>query len=958
MKNHFLKIKTTFLILILVYATGYAQNNVFEFQKESILRNYEGGYSKGKTDVSIPLGTMPTSRPALKIDIGLSYNTESVSNLYGTGDAGLGWNIDDGGGSVSRYLYYGLNDNMNVYQYSFLGRTGRFLIKRDSNTGDQRAIETYPSTNKILIQKESDSIFTSFKIIDENGFKYIFDKKNISYRYEYPWFFPNPNPHPGGGGGSPSAKKELYTSTFLLTKILDDKDRLLVDYEYMARSKTIETGKVIVQNRVKKINIHGVGTLTFNYNVTDGIYSLEDKVWLNTVSLKNKAGQFIKQYAFEYITAYTKKDLLYRILQKDNDGRILGKYDFNYHIPEEISYDMRMHDSYGYVNFFYPCQIDYDNFYNLEGVNPRQYKTDFLKSVTYPTGGRTEYDYEVNTVHIEPYAYSSMISDYHRSDFEVQKLAEVTANPQTPNIPFTINNPQNYSRFLVTTTYGEEIDSEFKTEIDPNLWFNYKISKAAIGNDTIPLKRYKYDAVRLCGKNQVREFDPGTTSNLFFRFMGNQPNGKAQIFGVKKISRNIRYAKGGRIKSIKTYENNTASPTSAIKFDYSQFSDPSKSSGVSYMDAPEYEYVSGHPYIIEGSDFKNQQEIIIYQNVKVIDSIKNTAIKYTYMLPEEIDALYGTINDEQLSIDLNHTLKKAGLVKKVDKFDSGNNLIEEISNQNTIEYITANWVQHLFNPFKYVWVKSVNTSTKLKVDNPGVLESQTQKFFEPTNNLLTKEVSTDFSGSVTEQNMFYPKDLNTQKLLDANLVSVPLKTEVKQDGVLISRAETKFDDPAHVFPTSQIVYNMETQAPQTQGSITVYDEMGNIWEAKSKEGTPVVTIWGYHKTQPIAVITGILYAQVINLPVVTAAIAASDADNDNPANEPALLQALNNLRNDPVLKKFQVTTSTYDPLIGITSKTSPSGFREISIYDAAGRLQKVTDINGKTLKEFKYNYKP
>ncbi|MFN1217163.1 hypothetical protein ACKW6Q_09275 [Chryseobacterium kwangjuense] len=952
-KKHFLKIKNLFFILILAYTAGNAQTNVFEFQKESILRNYEGGYSKGKTDVSIPLGGMPTSRSALKIDIGLSYDTESVSNLSGTGDAGHGWNLDDGAGSVSRYLYYGLNDNMNVYQYSFLGRAGRFLIKRDSNTGDQKAIETYPSTNKILIQKESDSIFTSFTIIDENGFKYIFDKKNISYRYEYPPV--SPNPHPGGGGGGiPDPKKEKFTSAFLLTKILDEKGRLLVDYEYMARSKTIETGKVIVQNRVKKINIHGVGTLNFSYNVTDGTYSLEDRVWLNSISLKNKAGQFIKQYAFEYTSGYTAKNLLYRIVQKDSAGTILGKYDFNYHIPEETSHDMSIYDIYGYANFFYPCRIDYDNFYSLGAVNPRQYKTDFLKSVTYPTGGRTEYEYEVNTVHIEPYAYSSLISDYNHSDFEVQKLAEVTANPQTPSIPFTINNPHNYSRFLVTTSYGEEIDSEFKTEIDPNLWFNYKISKSAMGNDTIPLKRYKYDAVRLCGKNEVREFDPGTNSNLFFRFMGNQPNGKAKIFGVKKMSRNIRYAKGGRIKSIKTYENNAASPASVVKFDYNTFSDPSKSSGYSYNDGGIWE----ENINLEAPGLKNLQEVVMYQNVKVTDSVKNISAKYTYMMPEEIDALYGTVNDEQVDIDLNHSLKKAGLMKKVEKFDSGNNLIEEISNQNNIEYITANWVQHVFNPFKYVWVKSVNTSTKLKVDNTGTLESQTQKFFESANNLMTKEVSTDFSGSVTEQNIFYPKDLNNQKLLDANLVGIPLKTEVKQEGVLTGRSETKFDDPTHIFPTSQVVYKMDTQTPQTQGNITVYDEMGNAWEVKSKDGIPVVTIWGYHKTQPIAVITGALYTDIINLQTVQAAITASDADNDNPANEPALILALNNLRNDTALKNFQIQTSTYDPLIGVTSSTSASGFRETSVYDAAGRLQKVMDMNGKTLKEFRYNYKP
>ncbi|MBL1222497.1 hypothetical protein JET18_16715 [Chryseobacterium sp. L7] len=945
MNNQFLRIKILFFILILVHIGGNAQTNVFEFQKESILRNYEGGYSKGKTDVSIPLGGMPTSRSALKIDIGLSYNTENVSRLYGNGDAGLGWNIDDGAGSVSRYLYFGLNDNMNVYQYSFLGRNGRFYIKYDKNSGSVEAVESYPSTNKILIQKQSDSIFTSFKIIDENGFKYIFDKKSVSYRYEYPYITANP----GHSGSNPDAEKELYTSAFLLTKILDEKDRLMVDYEYLVRSKSIETGKMIVQNRVKKINIHGVGTVSFNYNVTDGVYTLEDRVQLNTVLLKNKAGQLIKQYSFEYSSIDSERQNLYKIIQKDNSSNELGKYTFSYHNPEDgYSYDKLGFDLFGYPNAYGSCSFDYDYFFTKETIHPRMYKTNFLKTVTYPTGGKTEYDYEVNTV----YAPNSIHA-------EIEKIADINENPQILNNPFTINNPQNYSRFFVRTSYGDLIDPEFKTVPDPNLWFDYKIYKSAAVGDTLDRKMYQYDGINFCSKNLVREFNPGTTSNLFLRFMGNQPNKSAKIYGIKKAIRNFVYAKGGRIKSVKTFERDAVAPVSVIKFDYSQFSDASKTSGVSYMDAPEYDYVSGHPYIIEGSDFNYLQEVIMYQNVKVTDSIKNTSVKYTYLMPEEMDALYGNNFKGPLQMDLNHSLKKAGIVKKIEKFDSAGNLVEETNVANNFEYVPLNGMTNVvYGPLKYLWIKSVNTNSKLKVDNVGMLESQSQKFFESANNLMTKEVSTDFSGSVTEHSVFYPNDLNNQKLLTANLISIPLKTEIKQEGVLVARTETKFDNPAHVFPTSQVVYNMDTQAAQTQGDITVYDEMGNAWEAKSKDGIPVVTIWGYHKTQPIAVIIGALYADIINLQTVQAAIAASDADNDNPTNEPALMLALNNLRNDVALKNFQIKTMTYDPLIGVTSAISPSGFKEVNVYDAAGRLQKVMDSNGKTLKEFKYNYKP
>jgi YD repeat-containing protein len=52
-----------------------------------------------------------------------------------------------------------------------------------------------------------------------------------------------------------------------------------------------------------------------------------------------------------------------------------------------------------------------------------------------------------------------------------------------------------------------------------------------------------------------------------------------------------------------------------------------------------------------------------------------------------------------------------------------------------------------------------------------------------------------------------------------------------------------------------------------------------------------------------------------------------------------------------------ISTYAYDPLIGVTSITPPSGVREIYKYDSANRLQSVVDVNGKILKEYQYNYK-
>ena len=262
-----------------------------------------------------------------------------------------------------------------------------------------------------------------------------------------------------------------------------------------------------------------------------------------------------------------------------------------------------------------------------------------------------------------------------------------------------------------------------------------------------------------------------------------------------------------------------------------------------------------------------------------------------------------------------------------------------------------------------------NGNNKIKVskynynnsDYPTILTSKTDTF-----------VNEDNTSETTYQ---YAHEKGNQYLIDKNMIGIPLQTSVTQKqndndpGKTISKSEI-------LYPTSQADANARTsglalpvsvlgfdiQNPedaakaQTELTYDLYDNKGNILQYSVK-GKPVTVIWGYNQTQPIAKIEGAAYNQVSAY--VSAIIAASDADNTQGTDqsEQALIGALDILRNNTALSAYQITTYSYNPLIGVTSITPPSGIREIYKYDSANRLESVKDVNGNLLKEYQYRYK-
>lgn len=260
----------------------------------------------------------------------------------------------------------------------------------------------------------------------------------------------------------------------------------------------------------------------------------------------------------------------------------------------------------------------------------------------------------------------------------------------------------------------------------------------------------------------------------------------------------------------------------------------------------------------------------------------------------------------------------------------------------------------------YVFTNKIIKDSNKEYFNDTFINTDNTYYYDQNHNDLIKSLTKLPNETIIETSYNYAEEKANIKLINANMIGIPLETTVvkKQNaldsGKTISKTESKYENPNHLFPTSVLLYDFQNTA-STEITYDQYDSKGNLLQYTTKEGIVTSIIWGYNGTQPIAKIVGLSYNLVSGL--ATDIITASNNDASNPSTEDTLISAFEAFRNLQQLKETQISTYTYDPLIGVTSITPPSGIREIYKYDSANRLENIKDINGKLLKEFKYNYK-
>lgn len=248
-------------------------------------------------------------------------------------------------------------------------------------------------------------------------------------------------------------------------------------------------------------------------------------------------------------------------------------------------------------------------------------------------------------------------------------------------------------------------------------------------------------------------------------------------------------------------------------------------------------------------------------------------------------------------------------------------------------------------------------------------ETKTYTYVSDFSDFLRKIEKSD--GSITEKKYLFDGNyaLNTPKsnlqFLYNKIYAIDSDTKML-NGKVLEKYMVDYDNfliGSNTVPkVSEISKETINNSVNNTLKILSYNNKGKVMETLTNN-VHTTTIWGYNNSLPIAKVVGATNAET--LPYITDIVTASNADSANPINEGALITALDNFRATFPLSNVQITTYTYNPSIGITSITPPSGIREVYLYDSANRLKEIKqqekDTAGnliyKTVKEFKYNYK-
>lgn len=926
-------------------------------------------YQTGVPDISFPLGSL-TAAKDFTLNFGLAYNPNSYKVGALNGNIARNWQLYGSNFMITRSVVANpdeydsfITDWDDIYYYTVYGEQGSFkIVKTGVYPNDVYSIKKLtPSTLKIEFQMVPVAYswmprkIAYFHITDNHGYKYYFQDHDQNLVKIIGIDLNMITTHP--------------INKFYVNKIEAPSGKTVALFQNKLYVKNGTAGNIEEQQYLPETIITDYGRLKFEHLQDNDSWAFHDRYYFKSVSLSDNNDKLITKYDIEIehssfrffdIDLFQSLDpqtikvrLLKRIKKVDKDGNNLEitKFQYNNRPAPPPSWG-----SANIPNGVFTKEGDAFLLHNL------------LNTVTLPAGARIQYKFGIHTLKkvTTPIDYNTPYYINQIQSAEYPEILPFNYKVKTDSIAFDSHITKKYYLTNLQKSPSSRIYIKFfKDETYP--WSGNPENPSFGPGNPDPKLAYRvrgYTNVFPQGDPEIESFySPHgfavpSNGSAYLEITGSGGRGWFEIFEkfwtdppYYDLNENANSDTGVKIEEIK-YMNNLGQ-TKSLVFNYDLFNEAGVSSGIAVPD--------------------EQQEAILYKNIKVTESDKSGYTKYYYQTSWDFPH-YPHPNIANAVIWPNYNITKKGLLEKKEVYDSNNKVVTTLSNNYSlppvdlaklyeVKLVCATCKDIMGITYTHEALPEKITSTENSYDSSGnSISLISEKTFNQANNNVMKEKNTTVDGIVSETDYLYAAEKGNTKLIGKDMHSVPLEVIRKQNGIETGRIETKYDHAENYFPSSVKTVGINGVV-MNEVKHDIYDTMGNVLQTTSKAGSPTAFIYGYSSTLLIAKIEGATYQQVMSAFGLSASADSyktldiylkSNQDIDD-ASEEVLRQKQDEFRLKAVFKDYLITTYTYDPLVGIKSVTSPSGNKEYYYYDTANRLIRVEDINHNIIKENKYS---
>ncbi|WP_119792860.1 hypothetical protein [Flavobacterium anhuiense] len=884
------------------------------------------------------------------------------------------------------------------------GKSGKFILK-DVN-GTKTAVFMPYQPYKINVTTEylygSHLYITSLELTDDSGYTYLFGKQNSNDSYKYYevdqeqyaincWVLNSitaPN------------KKDIikfeYTKTSLNGNsplspvVINDElttamDYFSDDFGYCHNSVLYNSiGWDLHRNYfVTNYNMPPYGNqeacilskITYNDLAVNFNYLTTPRdingFLLNNIEIKNNT-EVLKKITFDMIGPGSETSYLNSFEIKDKNDQIIEKYKFDYYNLNKLPNSTKLANSGDYWGYYNsnvenlilkdtlriafcdpvlgclagPAQRSFSREIganNNRFSNPEDMKIGMLKTITYPTGGKTEFEYEGNKVMSLYNVNGNPIKDC--GGLRIKTVTEKDKNgTEIKKKEYTYGLNEDGIGQIPSYLYP---DRYIKNEMEETATEWHIIDQVLLTNSDEP-PYFRNESADVTYKTRVFN---GYFPSRYYTFLN-------KLVYYNKVTEYIG-DRSNNIGKIENYYSNNVPQIQDYNFDIRNYSH------------------KRNKFAVDPSNFWNRNNLSQKIEYKKVNNnyVKARTTDYTYdenIVDEIYDVsifAYKRFNGFLATNEGNKSKSETGIIAK-----------EELQR---IKDNPGSYFGYKVQKYTIGAENLISVREELFFDDgTSIVQTNNSEYDVNKPSFIKQSSSLNSKGENLAQKFLYPFNINTgiySQMVNANVLS-PLveKTSLKNNKVINSSVLTYKKSDENFVPDQNYITELNTPilpsqfsafngatkdphyGPNPEITYDLYDDKGNPTQITPKGKPSVCYIWGYDKKYLIATIENASFLSGQNNSItatqqtlINNAVSASFGEI-NATTESNLIQKLKLLRAG--FPDAMVTTYTYDSLIGITSMTDPKEFTTYYEYDTYGRLKQVKDNDKKILSANKYHF--